>query len=88
MMNNVYTPCVTAAAGTELASVNSLNTVIIFFNKRGLQRCCCHFLTLELLSGHAVAHCPIFPTAALNLKLEPSFSSNVVERTPIPTKNH
>lgn len=65
MTNNVCTPCITAAAGTELASAYSTNIVIIFFVKRALQRYCCPFLTRELSLGQAFAHCPIFLTAAL-----------------------
>ena len=65
MMNNVCTPCVTAAAGTELASAYSSNTVIIVFVKRALQRYCCPFLTHKLSLGQAFAHCPIFLTADL-----------------------
>jgi len=63
--NNVCTTCLTAAAGTELASAYSTNTVIIFFVKRALQRYCCPLLTLELSMGQAVAYCPKFLTAAL-----------------------
>ena len=65
MPNNVCASCLTAAAGTELARTYSLSTVIIFLNKRALQRYCCPFLTLELSLGQAFAHCPIFLTAAL-----------------------
>jgi len=65
MVNNVCTPCVTAAAGTELASAYSLSNVIIFLNKRVLQRQRCPFLTRKLSLGHAFAHCPKFLTAAL-----------------------
>jgi len=88
MLNNVCTSCLTAAAGTELASAYSLSSVIIFLNKRALQRYCCPILTPELSLGQAFAHCPIFLTAAPTCELEPYFSSNVVGRTPIPTKNH
>lgn len=68
--NNVSTTCITAAAGTELASAYSSSTVIIFLDKRALQRLCCPFLTHEPSMGQTFVHCPKFPTAVLRRSLD------------------
>lgn len=75
-MNNANSLRITAAAGTKLAGISPLVTVIILTNEIVLQPIWwqCHqifsaVLTNAILLDPAFAYCPIFPTAGICLGL-------------------
>lgn len=77
MMNNARPSCITAAAGTRISQdfstmFESLCSHLVW----GLQLT---FNPPVTSPGHALAHCPVFPTAAFLLKPGPCLSSNVAD---------
>lgn len=74
MKNNACPPCITAAAGTELAGASYSSTVNIFLDERALHSKGDSITHVTLLD-HDFSHCPIFLTAA---------SKKSLDRIPVP----
>ena len=89
--NNARPLRITAAAGTKLAGVSSLATVIILTSERTLQpvkdkaSTFCAFLVHAILLDQAFAHCPRFPTAGV--KPGPCLSPSVADHPLRSTKD-
>ena len=85
--NNACTPCITAAAGTELAGTSYYEYFHNNPRRKYFTTKCFH--RTQILTGSNFRPLPNIPHCWPGFKeLEPFFSSDVAENTPIPATDH
>lgn len=84
-MNNACSPCIAAAAGTELARTSFLTNVIIFINEKVLQFNLHSPTNCEGSSFHSLS---TIPHCCPPKGLGPCLSSDVADQPLRPAKDH